>query len=620
MVKYLKQIVVWLIILAMVWFVVQTIKTHQSAPVPVEFSKFLEELDKGNIKDVVISGNDIQGTYVTPKEPSPQSHFQTVDGFRDDQELQKELRDKKVEVKFEPKNDNPWGLLLVQFLPYLLLFGFFVLIMRQAQAGGSQAFAFGRSRAKQLSDNRPKVTFEDVAGVEEAKEELQEVVDYLKYPKKYQQLGARIPKGVLLLGAPGTGKTLLGRAIAGEAGVPFYYISGSDFVEMFVGVGASRVRDLFEQAKKNAPCIVFVDEIDAVGRQRGAGVGGGHDEREQTLNQLLVEMDGFEPNLGVIILAATNRPDVLDPALLRPGRFDRHVVVDKPDINGRKAILKVHARGKPLSEDVDLEILARRTPGFSGADLENLLNEAALLAARAGRTKVEVRDCEEAIDRVIMGPEKKSRIQGEKERVITAYHESGHTLIAKLIPESDPVRKVTILPRGMSLGATWHVPAGDKYNMNRKELIASISGLLGGRVAEEIVFGEADVTTGASNDLERATQIARDMVCKYGMSDRMGLLTFGKKQEQVFLGRDIMEDKNYSEDVANQIDKEVRRIMDECYDRTRNLLLANRHRLEALVKNLLEKEVLDGDEVDRILSDAGSHNGSPESTEKPMVG
>ncbi|MHB2018169.1 MAG: ATP-dependent zinc metalloprotease FtsH [Candidatus Xenobia bacterium] len=602
-----------MIIVLITWAVVVQIQKHNTTNEEIPYSQFEQNLDRDNIAKVTIGSNgEIQGKFKSP----PDKQFHTNYGFRNDQDLQTRLKEKKVDVTFEPRTESPWGILLMQFLPYLLLFGFFVMIMRQAQSGGSQAFAFGRSRAKQLSDNRPKVTFEDVAGVEEAKEELKEVVDYLKYPKKYQQLGARIPKGVLLLGSPGTGKTLLGRAIAGEAGVPFYYISGSDFVEMFVGVGASRVRDLFEQAKKNAPCIVFVDEIDAVGRQRGAGLGGGHDEREQTLNQLLVEMDGFEPNLGVIILAATNRPDVLDPALLRPGRFDRHVTVDKPDVAGRKAILKVHARGKPLDEKVDLEVLARRTSGFSGADLENLLNEAALLAARAGRSKIEIKDCEEAIDRVLMGPEKKSRIQSEKERAITAYHEAGHTLVARLIPECDPVRKVTILPRGMSLGATWYSPAQDKYNMTRRELMANVCGLLGGRVAEEIVFGDTDVTTGASNDLERATQVVRDMVCKYGMSEKMGLLTFGKKQEQVFLGRDIMEDKNYSDDVAAQIDKEVRRMMDECYARTRSLVTSNRHKLEALVKNLLEKEVLDGDEVDRIMAEA-DRNGATERQDKP---
>ena len=429
-------------------------------------------------------------------------------------------------------------------------------------------------------------------------------------PRSTRRSGARIPKGVLLLGAPGTGKTLLGRAIAGEAGVPFYYISGSDFVEMFVGVGASRVRDLFEQAKKTAPCIVFVDEIDAVGRQRGAGLGGGHDEREQTLNQLLVEMDGFEANNGVIVLAATNRPDVLDPALLRPGRFDRHVGVDKPDVAGRKAILKVHSRGKPLADDVELEILARRTPGFSGADLENLLNEAALLAARANKSLIEMCDCEEAIDRVLMGPEKKSRIMSDKEKEITAYHEAGHALVAKLIPECDPVRKVTILPRGMALGLTWSMPDEDKYNRSKGELLASLATILGGRVAEEIIFGE--ITTGASNDLEKATEIARAMVCKFGMSEQLGPITFGKKQEQVFLGRDIVEDRNYSDDVAKQIDSEVRRIIESAYTRARDLLGHNRETLEAIVTQLLDKEVLDGDDLSRIITEHGGGNKAPD--------
>ncbi|MCD6309772.1 MAG: ATP-dependent zinc metalloprotease FtsH, partial [Candidatus Eremiobacteraeota bacterium] len=443
--------------------------------------------------------------------------------------------------------------------------------------------------------------FEDVAGVDEAVEELAEIVDYLKNPSKYSSLGARIPKGVLLLGAPGTGKTLLGRAIAGEAGVPFYYISGSDFVEMFVGVGASRVRDLFEQAKKNSPCIVFVDEIDAVGRQRGAGLGGGHDEREQTLNQLLVEMDGFEPNEKVIVVAATNRPDVLDPALLRPGRFDRQVMVDKPDMKGRKAILKVHSKGKPLGEDVDLEILARRTPGFTGADLENLLNEAALLAARQEADHIEMKHCEEAIDRVLMGPERKSRIISDKEKEIIAYHESGHALVAKSIPEADPVRKVTILPRGMALGATWHLPTEDKFLKSKRELLAEITSLMGGRVAEEIQFKE--ITTGASNDIKEATRIAREMVTKFGMSEKLGPLTFGKQHSPVFLGRDLAEDRDYSNEIANKIDEEIRNIVDNCYNKAMKILMGKRDLLHKLVEILLEREVLEGDELDRIFKE-----------------
>ncbi|MDQ7822172.1 MAG: ATP-dependent zinc metalloprotease FtsH [Candidatus Eremiobacteraeota bacterium] len=574
----------------------------------LNYSEFRKEVQSGNVKEVTISHTELRGILKTPKD----AKFKTFIPYEDDK-LAEFLESNSVVVKASPPTDTPWWYVALNFFPYLLLIGFIFLILRQAQSGGSQAFSFGRSRAKLLTDNRSKVTFEDVAGVEEAKEELKEVVDFLKYPKKYQALGARIPKGVLLLGAPGTGKTLLGRAIAGEAGVPFFYISGSDFVEMFVGVGASRVRDLFEQSKKSAPCIVFVDEIDAVGRQRGAGLGGGHDEREQTLNQLLVEMDGFEPNNGVIVLAATNRPDVLDPALLRPGRFDRHVVVDKPDVAGRKAILKVHSRGKPIDTTVDLDIIARRTPGFSGADLENLLNEAALLAARTNKSKIEMPDCEEAIDRVIVGPERKSRIISDKEKKVTAYHEAGHALIAKLLPDADPVRKVTILPRGMALGITWTMPAEDKHLRSKKELVAEIIKLLGGRVAEEIVFGE--LTTGASNDLERSTEIARNIVTKYGMSEKLGPLTYGKKHEQVFLGRDIMEDRNYSESVGNTIDDEVHAIVDSSYVRAKEILNGHRNDLEKIVEVLLEKEVLEGEELDRLLDDEGDSR--EESAEKP---
>jgi len=592
--KYIKPIAVWIAIFILGYVFLEKYWTATNAPEDITYSTFRKEVAKGNVKDIVVTNMEIKGVYIQPKDKK----FKTYLPF-EDPKLMEFLDQHNVEVKATPPSDTPWWLVALNFFPYLLLIGFIFLILRQAQTGGNQAFSFGRSRAKLLTDNRAKVTFEDVAGIEEAKEELKEVVDFLKYPKKYQALGARIPKGVLLLGAPGTGKTLLGRAIAGEAGVPFFYISGSDFVEMFVGVGASRVRDLFEQAKKSAPCIVFVDEIDAVGRQRGAGLGGGHDEREQTLNQLLVEMDGFEPNNGVIVLAATNRPDVLDPALLRPGRFDRHVVVDKPDVAGRKAILKVHSRGKPIESTVDLDILAKRTPGFTGADLENLLNEAALMAARNNKEKIAINDCEEAIDRVIVGPERKSKLISDKEKRIVAYHEAGHALAAKLTPEADPVRKVTILPRGMALGITWHIPAEDRYLHSKKELIAEIITLLGGRVAEEIVFDE--ISTGAANDIERSTKIARDMVTKYGMSEKLGPLVYGKKHEQVFLGRDIMEDKNYSENVGSQIDDEVRVIIEACYERAREILMQNRHSLDMVVEVLLEKEVLEGSELDEIM-------------------
>jgi len=478
----------------------------------------------------------------------------------------------------------------------LLLF-----ILRQAQSGGSQALSFGRSRAKLLSENRPKVTFNDVAGIEEAKEELGEVVEFLKFPKKFQALGARIPKGVLLLGPPGSGKTLLARAIAGEAGVPFFSISGSDFVEMFVGVGASRVRDLFEQAKKSAPCIVFIDEIDAVGRQRGAGLGGGHDEREQTLNQLLVEMDGFDQNTGVILIAATNRPDVLDPALLRPGRFDRQIVVDRADVKGREAILGVHAKNKPLSKEISLGTLAKRTPGFSGADLENLLNEAALLAARRNKSIIEMSDCEEAIDRVVAGPERKSLVMSQKEKENTAYHESGHAIVGGLLPMADPVHKVTIIPRGMALGITWSLPDEDRHSITKNGLIAQITMALSGRISEEIKFG--DVTTGASNDFEKATELARRMVTQYGMSASLGPIQYGRGNHQVFLGRDFGEDRNYSEDIAGKIDAEVRAIIDTCYSDATRLLKENWHKVERMVASLLEHETVETDEVVAILND-----------------
>jgi cell division protease FtsH len=502
----------------------------------------------------------------------------------------------------ESGNNTGAYITLYMIAPFALVAIILFILFRQAQSGGSQALSFGRSRAKLHSENRPKVTFADVAGVDEAKQELAEVVEFLKYPKKFQALGARIPKGLLLLGPPGSGKTLLARAIAGEAGVPFFSISGSDFVEMFVGVGASRVRDLFDQAKKSAPCIVFIDEIDAVGRQRGAGLGGGHDEREQTLNQLLVEMDGFDVNTGVILIAATNRPDVLDPALLRPGRFDRQVVVDRADVVGRAQILGVHARNKPLAPDVKLEVLARRTPGFSGADLENLLNEAALLAARENKSQIEMHDCEEAIDRVIAGPERRSRVISHREKEIVAYHEGGHALVGKLLPNADPLHKITIIPRGMALGYTMQLPTEDRFLMAKGEIVDRITVLLGGRVSEELIFHE--VTTGAQDDLQKATNLARKMVTEYGMSAKLGPLALGRKHEQVFLGRDIMEERNYSEEVASQIDAEVRAIVDACYANAYHLLETNIDKLHRLAEALLEKETVEADEVDRLLSDS----------------
>lgn len=593
------KIVMYLIIIIILVTVVMNYNKFSSPVEELSYTEFKSRVESGEVKEVIYVGErSIKGVLKSGKKEEQQ--FKTTIPVGSEERISEFLEKNNVKIEAKPQSETPWWFVIVNILPYVLLIGFFVLMLRQAQsAGGGQAFNFGRSRAKQMTDSRGKVTFDDVAGVEEAKDELKEVVDFLRSPAKYKALGARIPKGVLLLGAPGTGKTLLGRAVAGEAGVPFYYISGSDFVEMFVGVGASRVRDLFENAKKTAPCIVFVDEIDAVGRQRGAGLGGGHDEREQTLNQLLVEMDGFEVNNGVIVLAATNRPDVLDPALLRPGRFDRQIVVDKPDVKGREAILKVHSRGKPLAAGVDLDILAKRTPGFSGADLENLLNEAALLAARRNKDKVEMEDAEEAIDRVLMGPERKSRIISDKEKKVTAFHEAGHALVAKLLPEADPVRKVTILPRGMALGVTWSMPTEDKHLKTKKEILAEITMAMGGRCAEEIIFDE--ITTGASNDLKRATDLCRKMVTKFGMSDELGPLTFGRQRQQIFLGRDIAEDRDYSEDVANKIDREVRKIADSCHEKAKKLLLENRETLNKIAEVLLENEVIEEEDLDAII-------------------
>jgi cell division protease FtsH len=504
-----------------------------------------------------------------------------------------------IEIRKPMISEGMVGLLFTLLLPIAIIVGLWFFLIRPAQSGGNPAINFGRSRARRVNESIPKVTFDDVAGVEEAKQELEEIVDFLKNTKKYVALGAKIPKGVLLTGPPGCGKTHLARAVAGEAGVPFFHISGSDFVEMFVGVGAARVRDLFETAKAHRPSLIFVDEIDAVGRQRGAGLGGGHDEREQTLNQLLVEMDGFDPNTGVILIAATNRPDVLDPALLRPGRFDRQIVVDAPDAKGREEILKIHARGKPFADDVKLEVIAKRTPGFTGADLANTLNEAALLAARRGKTRIEMEDIEEALDRVIAGPQRRSRVVDKKEREVIAYHEAGHAVVGELLEHTDPVHKVTILPRGMSLGSTWQLPVQDKYLVTKAELMDEITALLGGRVAEEIVFGE--VTTGATNDLERVTRIARAMVCRYGMSEKLGTLALGRQHANPFLGRDYMEDRDYSEEVARLIDQEVKDIVESCYRRATEMLITNREKLDAVVEVLLEKETIDRQEFLRVM-------------------
>ena len=598
--KHVRSIVIVVLIFIAIIFIVDKLFVSQSSTTKLTYSELYSQVDAGNVKDVTISGqHDVVGDLRKPVPTGGDTRFTST--ILDDTALLSDMRKHDVAITVDNSSPAPIVSMLVQLIPFALMALLLLFILRQAQSGGSQALSFGRSRAKLLSENRPKVTFADVAGIEEAKEELGEVVEFLKFPKKFQALGARIPKGVLLLGPPGSGKTLLARAIAGEAGVPFFSISGSDFVEMFVGVGASRVRDLFEQAKKSAPCIVFIDEIDAVGRQRGAGLGGGHDEREQTLNQLLVEMDGFDQNTGVILIAATNRPDVLDPALLRPGRFDRQIVVDRADIKGRQAILAVHSKNKPLSKEISLETLARRTPGFSGADLENLLNEAALLAARRNKSIIEMSDCEEAIDRVVAGPERKSLVMSQKEKENTAYHESGHAIVGGLLPQADRVHKVTIIPRGMALGITWSLPDEDRHSRTKNELLAQITMALSGRIAEEIKFG--DVTTGASNDFEKATELARRMVTQYGMSDSLGPIQYGRGNHQVFLGRDFGEDRNYSEEIAGKIDAEVRKIIESCYSEATGMLKENWHKVERMVASLLEHETVETDEVVAILSD-----------------
>ena len=565
------------------------------------FSDFFTAVEKGEVSEVVIQGRTIHGKFRN------EERFKTF--VPEDPDLMRTLREKGVKITVRPEEGDPWYVaVLIQRFPMLLLIGVWVFFMRQMQMGGGKAMSFGKSRARLLAENQHRVTFNDVAGVEEAKQELEEIIAFLKDPKKFTRLGGRIPKGVLLVGAPGTGKTLLARAIAGEAGVPFFSISGSDFVEMFVGVGASRVRDLFVQGKKQAPCIIFIDEIDAVGRHRGAGLGGGHDEREQTLNQLLVEMDGFETNEGVILIAATNRPDVLDPALLRPGRFDRRVVVPRPDVRGREEILRVHSRRVPLAEGVDLPQLARSTPGFSGADLENLVNEAALLAARTNKDKVEMQDFELSKDKVLMGAERRSMILSFEEKRNTAYHEAGHALVARLTPGTDPVHKVTIIPRGMALGVTQQVPVDDRHTWSKEYIFNRLAIMFGGRAAEELVIGH--MTTGAGDDIEKATELARRMVCEWGMSEQLGPMTFGKKEEQIFLGRDFTQTKDYSEKTALEIDAEVRRIIMEAYERAKEVLCANLEVLHKMAEVLLEKEVLEGLEIDEIIKNFGKGNGA----------
>jgi cell division protease FtsH len=589
--SFYKNLALWLVIIVATILLFDLFNNKSEMHHKMIFSEFMDRVDEGHVKEVVIAGSLIRGKLTDG------TKFETYSV--EDPELVKKLRMKKVDITAEPEDKASWYQYVLTWLPMLVFLGVWLFFMRQMQIGGSKALSFGKSRARLTTDQQKKLTFKDVAGVEEAKQELEEIVEFLKDPHRFQRLGGRIPKGVLLVGPPGTGKTLLAKAIAGEADVPFFSISGSDFVEMFVGVGASRVRDLFEQGKKSAPCIIFVDEIDAVGRHRGAGLGGGHDEREQTLNQLLVEMDGFETNEGVIIVAATNRPDVLDPALLRPGRFDRQVVVPSPDIKGREEILQVHIRKVPLGNDVSLEVIARGTPGFSGADLANLVNEAALLAARKNKSTVEMVDFENAKDKVLMGTERRSMILKDDVKLVTAYHEAGHALVAKLLPESDPVHKVTIVPRGMALGVTQYLPADDRYMRSKTYCLNAIASALGGRVAEEIIFKET--TTGASNDLEKATELARKMVCEWGMSEKIGPLTFGKREEHIFLGREFAQRKDYSEATAIEIDKEVRRIVLENLEQAKMLLTKHIDKLHAIAKALLDKEVLNGTELDSIV-------------------
>jgi len=594
--QFYKNLSLWLVISLMMILLFNMFNKPRPTADKIGFSDFIAQVEAGKITAVTIQGNDIFGKY----EGKDGKDFHTYKPTSD-ADLTRMLLDKKVTIQAKPDEEKfSWFSIFISWFPLILLVGVWIFFMRQMQVGGGKAMSFGKSRAKLLTENQVKITFEDVAGIEEAKEELNEIISFLKDPKKFTKLGGRIPKGVLLMGPPGTGKTLLARAIAGEAGVPFFSISGSDFVEMFVGVGASRVRDLFLQGKKSAPCIIFIDEIDAVGRHRGAGLGGGHDEREQTLNQLLVEMDGFESNEGVILIAATNRPDVLDPALLRPGRFDRQVVVPRPDVKGREAILKVHAKKVPLSADVDLAVIARGTPGFSGADLANVVNEAALLAAREDKTVVESIDFDNAKDKVLMGVERRSMVISDEEKKSTAYHEAGHTLVARMIPGTDPVHKVSIIPRGRALGVTMQLPIEDKHSYSRESLLARITVLMGGRAAEDIIFHT--FTTGAGNDIEQATEMARKMVCEWGMSDKMGPLSFGKKDEQIFLGREMSTHKNYSEATAVEIDTEIRMIVDNSYARALTLLQDNIQNLHNLSECLIEKENLTGAEVDEIIA------------------
>ena len=590
--RFFKNVTFYLLIIIVAIWMIDYYSASTVSKTDITYSAFMKHVQQDEVKQVTIVDNVISGKLKDGKD------FSTV--APSDDSLIPTLRARDIEIKAELPPQPPWWTtILSSLLPMLLIVGIWFMLMQQSQGGGGRVMNFGKSRARRYDEDNIKITFKDVAGADEAKQELEEVVEFLKHPKKYNDLGAKIPKGVLLYGPPGTGKTLLAKAVAGEAGVPFFSISGSDFVEMFVGVGASRVRDLFEQAKKSAPCIVFIDEIDAVGRQRGAGLGGGHDEREQTLNQMLVEMDGFGANEGIIMIAATNRPDILDPALLRPGRFDRQIVVDRPDIKGRQEILKVHVKGKPISPEVELGVIARRTPGFTGADLSNLVNEAALMAARKNKNKIDMPEMEEAAERVIMGPERRSRVISDKEKRLTAYHEGGHTLVGMLLDNTDPVHKVTIIPRGRAGGYTLSLPKEDRYYATRSEMLDELKVLLGGRVAEALVLKE--ISSGASNDLQRATSLARQMICEYGMSPELGPMTFGHRQDQVFLGRDIGRDKDYSEEVAAKIDKEIRKFIDEAYQKTESLLNENMDKLHLIADALIERETLEGEEIDQLM-------------------
>ncbi|MCP4633974.1 MAG: ATP-dependent metallopeptidase FtsH/Yme1/Tma family protein [candidate division Zixibacteria bacterium] len=602
--KTSRTLAFWIVIIMLSVLFVQIYYGAKDEVVEINYTELIEQVDDGNVSKVTFIEKDVRGEFKQPfnklvgNQRGSYTKFRTYIPF-DDPDLVTKLRSADVIVSAEPLSLN-WASILLSTLPWLLLIVFWLFMLRQMQGGGPKGiFSFGKSRARLLTGDRPKVTFDDVAGADEAKEELQEIIGFLKEPGKYQKLGGKIPKGALLLGSPGTGKTLLARAVAGEADVPFFSMSGSDFVEMFVGVGASRVRDLFEQGKKNAPCIIFIDEIDAVGRHRGAGLGGGHDEREQTLNQLLVEMDGFESNDGVILLAATNRPDVLDPALLRPGRFDRQIVVDSPDVKGREGILKVHTRKIIMDDDVVISVLARGTPGLSGADIANLVNEAALLAARRNHRKVTMEDFEDAKDKVMMGTERRSMVISDEEKKTTAYHEAGHALVAKLIPGSDPVHKVTIIPRGLSLGSTHYLPIDERHTHSKEYLETRMVYTLGGRVAEKIVFDH--FTTGAGNDLERASILARKMICEWGMSDLLGPLTFGKKEEQIFLGREISQKRDYSEKTAELIDQEVKRTVLDAESTAKKLLSENVDTLHKVARTLIEREILDGHQIDLII-------------------